>query len=123
MIYSEPEPHPTVSNIVTVLSPTEVEFSYRYDTLGITLNMLHLTFESALTFPGPHGKPKVALSGFNNTNDYQFFEIAPGTMYTNNITGGFITAAIPEPETYAMLLTGLGLFGFLRRRAKRKAVA
>ena len=27
-------------------------------------------------------------------------------------------AAIPEPETYAMLLAGLGLLGFIARRRK-----
>lgn len=33
------------------------------------------------------------------------------------------TAAIPEPETYAMLLAGLGLLGFAARRRKRKEAA
>jgi hypothetical protein len=28
--------------------------------------------------------------------------------------------AVPEPETYAMLLAGLGLLGFIGRRAKRE---
>ena len=31
-------------------------------------------------------------------------------------------AAIPEPETYAMLLAGLGLLGFMARRRKESAV-
>lgn len=31
----------------------------------------------------------------------------------------FVTAAIPEPETYAMMLAGLGLMGFVARRRKR----
>lgn len=33
------------------------------------------------------------------------------------------TAAIPEPETYAMLLAGLGLLGFAARRRKLKEAA
>lgn len=32
-------------------------------------------------------------------------------------------AAIPEPETYAMLLAGLGLMGFVARRRTRKSLA
>ncbi|MEI6724167.1 MAG: PEP-CTERM sorting domain-containing protein, partial [Betaproteobacteria bacterium] len=31
-------------------------------------------------------------------------------------------AAIPEPETYAMMLAGLSLLGFVARRRKLKAV-
>ena len=51
------------------------------------------------------------------------------TTHTNNgVTGqyyfqvrnGVITAPVPEPETYAMLLAGLGLVGVMSRR--RKAV-
>jgi hypothetical protein len=33
-----------------------------------------------------------------------------------------VVAAVPEPETYAMLLAGLGLIGTIsRRRMKRRA--
>ena len=31
---------------------------------------------------------------------------------------GYVVASIPEPETYAMLLAGLGLMGFVARRRK-----
>lgn len=34
--------------------------------------------------------------------------------------GGGITAPIPEPETYAMLLAGLGLLGVVARRRKQR---
>lgn len=34
-----------------------------------------------------------------------------------------VAAAIPEPETYAMMLAGLGLMGFIARRRKKNAVA
>jgi hypothetical protein len=31
---------------------------------------------------------------------------------------GFNVAAVPEPETYAMMLAGLGMIGFMARRRK-----
>jgi|CXWL01.1.fsa_nt_gi hypothetical protein len=34
----------------------------------------------------------------------------------------WITSVVPEPETYAMLLAGLGLLGFMARRRKESAV-
>ncbi len=34
---------------------------------------------------------------------------------------GFGVSAVPEPETYAMLLAGLGLVGAIARRRKSKA--
>jgi hypothetical protein len=37
--------------------------------------------------------------------------------------GYFVTDAIPEPETYAMLLAGLGLLGFMARRRKQNVAA
>jgi hypothetical protein len=40
---------------------------------------------------------------------------------TGNVIASFTannTAAVPEPETYAMFLTGLGLMGFVSRRRK-----
>lgn len=38
-------------------------------------------------------------------------------------TRPFTVAAIPEPETYAMMLAGLGLMGFVARRRKQKQAA
>ena len=62
--------------------------------------------------------------------DFDFFGGVTGLAFThlfsNNgdawaVHDGDVTA-IPEPETYAMLLAGLGLLGFMTRRRKESAV-
>jgi Protein of unknown function (DUF1566)/PEP-CTERM motif len=44
----------------------------------------------------------------------------PVTYYAWAVRPGDVAAAIPEPETYAMLLAGLGLLGFAARRRQQK---
>ena len=61
--------------------------------------------------------PKKCMTGWN-AFDASGNRIPGGTMqgtYPNTQT---ITAAVPEPETYAMLMAGLGLMGFIARRRK-----
>lgn len=62
--------------------------------------------------------------------DYQFTYVpianptAEWTPYNNSLNGIFsisgqvINPAIPEPETYALMLAGLGVVGFMARRRK-----
>ena len=39
-----------------------------------------------------------------------------------DVTAGGPPTSVPEPETYAMLLAGLGLMGFVARRRRRTGV-
>ena len=87
------------------------------------------TLMSGITYVGMHfGKaaganpPGVDLRG-GGTGFYRF-DAGPGTYsYTVNV-GGLSNAAlysttpVPEPETYALLLGGLGMVGFMARRRK-----
>lgn len=61
---------------------------------------------------------------------FYFPEGSLGTLGEYSITTVFgvpahlsVTSPIPEPETYAMLLAGLGLLGFHARRRKQKEAA
>ncbi|UJP05228.1 MAG: FxDxF family PEP-CTERM protein [Nitrosomonas sp.] len=75
------------------------------------------------------GDSLVTSLAFDSTAVNQTFTIGPGNYYyqvTGNINGtlggSYLLSSsitlVPEPETYAMLLAGLGLIGFsLRRRA------
>ena len=43
------------------------------------------------------------------------------TLQATSNTGLYLTAPVPEPETYAMMLAGLGLVGVIARRRKARA--
>lgn len=59
---------------------------------------------------------------FTNTlgaGSYQVnFKYGINTSQEGSYLGGINVAAVPEPETYAMLIAGLGLIGFAARRRK-----
>ncbi|MRW86246.1 PEP-CTERM sorting domain-containing protein [Pseudoduganella sp. FT26W] len=60
------------------------------------------------------------LTGTNLTAGSYYFKVQ-GTITTNDAvtySGNLLVSAVPEAETYAMLLAGLGLVGFVARRRK-----
>jgi len=62
--------------------------------------------------PGSFGDGKGAGLGFS--------QFGVNTVYTE---GTPVTTPVPEPETYAMMLAGLGLLGFMARRRKQQLAA
>ena len=61
----------------------------------------------------------ISLAGLNSTDGILFHAIWTGA--SDGAESFFIvgTPAIPEPETYAMMLAGLGLLGFVARRRRQ----
>jgi hypothetical protein len=49
-----------------------------------------------------------------------FYETLTQTKATGDLLSQNLTTPIPEPETYAMLLAGLALMGFVARRRQRR---
>ena len=62
------------------------------------------------TFANTNGVDPLVLGGWNSVGDW-----SPSNMQ-------FSATMVPEPETYAMLLAGLGLLGFMARRRRESAV-
>lgn len=52
--------------------------------------------------------------------DYGAIRLEDHPTSTINMLGAHIIPVVPEPETYAMLLAGLGLLGFVARRKNQK---
>ncbi|QHJ00866.1 PEP-CTERM sorting domain-containing protein [Xylophilus rhododendri] len=88
---------------------------------GTVINSISL-FDGTTTTTGTVHADAVASTGYLST------VLKPGISYSLKVagigTGDYMTtfrvAAIPEPETYAMLLAGVGVMGMLvRQRQKR----
>jgi hypothetical protein len=63
--------------------------------------------------------PGTSLVNVTDANDPIYvwsYDVAPYVPVTFVDGSGSITVAVPEPETWAMLLAGLGLVGFVARR-------
>jgi len=75
---------------------------------------------AAVANPGFSGGWDTALRPGRPATDAAFD--IPGWSLSTVNPAARITTAVPEPETYTMLLAGLGLLGFLARRRNRTAV-
>jgi len=58
------------------------------------------------------------LTGNGSAMDLKFAAIGTDDSLGTSLDKVSLTTAVPEPETYAMMLAGLGLLGFAARRRK-----
>jgi hypothetical protein len=104
---------------ITTSPGTDIGFHYTPTTVGSSSTSL--PFILVFSDPALDNILQVTFNGLSaagapikiGTNDS--FEQTP--LFRRDIVAGQV-AAIPEPETYAMFLAGLGLFGWRMRNAK-----
>ena len=94
-----------------------INFSlFGFGDLGsITASLNNNPFTASATEPGVFTLDPVYLGPGPLTLTISGIVTAAGGSYGGNLN----VLAVPEPETYAMMLGGLGLLGFLARRRKK----
>jgi phospholipase/lecithinase/hemolysin len=98
---------------LATLDATYADISiYPFDTFGL--------FSAVLANPAAYGftnttSPCYVTPGCDPSK-FVFWDAAHPTAAAQAVIGAAMTAAVPEPGTYAMLLAGLGLMGFVARR-------
>jgi len=78
---------------------------------------------SALTLPNVTSQGTAQIEGVTmDDRGYIYLVSDNGDFASNQFSSSlFVYAPVPEPETYAMLMAGLGLLGFAARRRKQVA--
>lgn len=94
----------------------DTRFSFN-DFSSWTIKDVSLTDFTA-TFATSNPKPS-PIAGVISVSPYALTSIHPTP---SNWVAGVAISPVPEPETYGMLLTGLGLVGFISRRRKNRSV-
>lgn len=127
-LFSESFANATPTQIQSYVPPAGVELA-RHADLGFTLGGDANTCcfsDSAYNFGADPRFANFAHSASSAQID--FFIFGPGNQSLDdeswamdNLSVSVTTLAIPEPETYSLLLAGLGLLGFAARRKARCA--
>jgi len=93
---------------------------------GLTVSLYEGTYATGdtlgtpiFTAPGSGDVLRVIYQGELTAGSY-FFTVSATPVSTIGVYSyTFTTSAVPEPETYAMLLAGLGIVGMVARRRRR----
>jgi len=101
---------PDLYNVLTVLGSDGSSQTFTVSSLGFGVTDGNQSFSQYVQFVASAGTTITSLL-FGNSPDKNAFEVA-----------NFSVTPIPEPETYALILAGLGAIGFITRRRRNNQI-
>ena len=122
--YNESGANKTISAFAAVGHLQASVLSFTDTLLLFTSAVNNYTDGFADTYPDRWGDYSATMVDPTNPNLFWTIqEVALGNATWGTQISAINVAAVPEPEIYAMLLTGFGLLGFIGRRRKQAAFA
>ncbi len=110
-----------------LIAGTEYVYSFTYASTsaspagGIRLNFNGVAYNPAIqTFAGTAGNTVTVTDSFFATGSGNLVMAFRGVNGSITTLDNVSITAVPEPETYAMLLAGLGAIGFMSRRRQAR---
>jgi len=95
--------------------------SESFDYPGWTQKLTHIWLTDIEQWWNIGGENTIEFIVHNNNSGNNYVNVPNPTGFSADIQAAYLvnTATIPEPETYAMMLAGLGIVGMIARRRKQ----